>query len=105
MPRKTNPPSIPATDDELGAVFICAVRYCLGRATYMPKLVTDFISPYIPYLQNSTLSVLIRDICNAKSYGMPCDKETWICFLERLVTEAQKRNVFIPDLPIHSKND
>lgn len=29
--------------DEFGAALVCAVRYCLGRMTYMPGLVTDWI--------------------------------------------------------------
>lgn len=32
-------------NNDFGAVLICAVRYCIGRQTYMPGLVIDFIRP------------------------------------------------------------
>ena len=40
MPKK-KADTIPITDN-LYAVLICAVRYSLGRRTYMPGLVTDW---------------------------------------------------------------
>ena len=85
--------SIPADDTDLGAVLICAVRYCLGRATYMPSLVTSFITPYIPHLENRTLSVMMRDIQEAPSYGMDCDRKMWMSFLQKLQHEADKRGM------------
>lgn len=35
-------------DDFGGAVLNCAVRYALGRASYMPRLVMDQIRPMLP---------------------------------------------------------
>lgn len=93
MPSKPKIPAIQADNGELGSVFICAVRYCLGRCTYMPKLVTDFILPYIPYLENRTLSVMMRDIQEAPSYGMDCDRTMWMYFLQKLQYEADKRSM------------
>lgn len=92
---KPKVPRIPANNADLGAVFICAVRYCLGRATYMPHLVTGFITPYVPHLENRTLSVLIRDIRDAKSYGMDCDKTAWTSFLKSLEEEARNRGMVL----------
>lgn len=92
---KPKVPRIPANSADLGSVFICAVRYCLGRATYMPHLVIDFITPYVPHLENRTLSVLIRDIRDAKSYGMDCDKTAWTAFLKRLEEEAKNREMVL----------
>lgn len=86
-------PHIPASDDDLGSIFICAVRYCIGRATYMPHLVADFITPYIPHLNNRTLSVMIRDIQEAPSYGMDCDQKMWMTFLQKLQQEADRRKM------------
>lgn len=91
MPSRPKIPAIQADNWDLGSVFICAVRYCLGRCTYMPKLVTDFILPYIPYLENRTLRVMIEDIRKAPSYGMECDTATWMLFLGKLEAEADKR--------------
>ena len=51
MPKK---PQTDFTDDDFGAVLNCAVRYAIGRQTYMPGLVIDFIRPMLPYLNNAT---------------------------------------------------
>lgn len=92
---KPKVPHIPVNNADLGAVFICAVRYCLGRATYMPHLVIGFITPYVPHLENRTLSVIIRDIRDAKSLGMDCDKTAWTSFLKRLEEEARSRGMVL----------
>ena len=53
---------IPDQNNDFGAVLICAVRYCIGRQTYMPGLVMDFIRPLLPKLDSKTLTVMERDI-------------------------------------------
>lgn len=69
-------------DDYFGAVLNCAVRYCLGRETYMPGLVQDFIRPLLPHLSNKTLFVMERDIREAGGYGHPqIDEPGWMRFL------------------------
>lgn len=78
--------------DEFGAVLNCAVRYCLGRMTYMPGLVTDWIMSHCGgMLTSKTLYVMRKDIEEAKAedrLGMDMDKETWEKFL-RWVKEEQ----------------
>lgn len=78
--------------DEFGAVLICAVRYCLGRMTYMPGLVTDWIMSHCGgMLTSKTLYVMRKDIEEAKAedrLGMDMDKQTWEKFL-RWVKEEQ----------------
>ena len=32
-------------NDDFETILICAERYALGRQTYMPKLVVDYITP------------------------------------------------------------
>ena len=78
---KKNIPTIDIGDDFFGAVLNCAVRYCLGRRTYMPSLVTDFIRPLLPYLSKKTLWCFEKDIEGTDDYGMDMDKETWMNFL------------------------
>lgn len=72
--------------DEFGAVLNCAVRYCLGRMTYMPGLVTDWIMSHCGgMLTSKTLYVMRKDIEEAKAedrLGMDMDKQTWERFLE-----------------------
>ena len=55
-------PQIDLSDDFFGATLNCAVRYCLGRRSYMPGLVMDFISPLLPQLSNKTLWCFDRDL-------------------------------------------
>lgn len=76
-------PIIDLSDDDFGAVLNCAIRYCLGRRTYMPGLVTDYVRPLLPYVNQKTLSVLKQDIAEqAKSgYGDACDAKMWERFL------------------------
>lgn len=80
--KKEKPiPKIDLSDDYFGAVLNCAVRYCLGRATYMPGLVIAFIRPLIPYLSPKTIWCMERDIEEAEHYGMESDKNMWLRFL------------------------
>lgn len=81
-------------DQDFGTILICAVRYSLGRQTYMPGLVQGYIRPLLPYLDKRTLSVMQRDIEEAahRSGGLGdarIDWPGWISFLET-VNEAQK---------------
>lgn len=41
--------SVPINED-FGTILICAVRYSLGRQTYMPGLVQGYIRPLLPCL-------------------------------------------------------
>lgn len=80
-------------NDDLGAVFVCAVRYCLGRRTYMPYLVTGFISQYLSALQTKTLMRLYRDIAeHPGSYGDNCDYQTWMRFKDAVYAELTNRD-------------
>lgn len=78
---------------EFGAVLNCAVRYCLGRMTYMPGLVTDWIMNHCGgMLTSKTLYVMRKDIEEAKAedrLGMDMDKQMWEKFL-RWVKEEQE---------------
>lgn len=49
-------------NEDFGTILICAVRYALGRQSYMPGLVQDYIRPILPSLDKKTLSVMQRDI-------------------------------------------
>ena len=83
-------PVVRLNDDNFGAVLICAVRYSIGRMTYMPRLVQDFIRPLLPYLSSKTLYVMERDISEASSYGDPSiDEPDWMRFLSE-VRNARK---------------
>lgn len=79
-------------DKDFCTILICAVRYCLGRQTYMPCLVTEFIRPLLPQLDKNTLNVMAKDIRNAENYGDErIDKPMWMRFLSDIEREINKR--------------
>ena len=53
---------ITKNDDFAGAVINCAIRYCLGRQTYMPSLVIDEVTPILKDCSTKTLRVMRRDV-------------------------------------------
>jgi len=85
-------PEIALDDDHFGCVLNCAVRYSLGRQTYMPSLVTDFIRPLLPHLSSKTLFVFKRDLEECNNYGSPTiDEPVWKRFLSDVTAEYKKR--------------
>ena len=95
---KPKPITIKITPDQIdffGAVLNCAVRYCIGRKTYMPGLVTDWIMQHCHgILTAKTLHVMKRDIDEARErdgLGMDCDVATWLRFREWLDNEDALR--------------
>lgn len=80
-------------DDFFGAVLNCAVRYCLGRSSYMPGLVMDEIRPMLPHLSKKTLWCFERDIqewLHNGGQGHPFSYE-WVEFLSA-VQKAKAAN-------------
>ena len=85
MPRK-KPDTIPITD-HLYAAVICAVRYCLGRHTYMPGLITDWImATFRGRMPKGDAEIILRDIREYKEhckhitntgFGFEEDMRTW----------------------------
>lgn len=64
-PTKKKRKSITIKGDDvsdLGALMICAVRYAIGRESYMPSLVQGFIRRYPQAVTENVKSVILRDI-------------------------------------------
>ena len=84
--------NIDLDDDNLGAIFNCAIRYCIGRRTYMPKLVTDFITPLLPHLSNKALGCMERDLLDAAYFGdESIDTPIWMMFNANVEYEVRRR--------------
>ena len=93
MMNKTKPMIDPSNVD-FGTVLVCAVRYAIGRQTYMPKLVIEFIRPLLPYIDDHALWVIDKDIEEAAriSLGDPIiDAPVWKSFHESVKTELRMR--------------
>lgn len=54
-----------AYDEDFGTICLCAMRYALGRETYMPGLVQDYIRGHIGEIYSGTVEIMIRDIDEA----------------------------------------
>ena len=52
-------------DEYFGTICLCALRYALGRQTYMPGIVQDFIRSHISEIDQNAIKVMIRDIDEA----------------------------------------
>lgn len=95
MPKKKID-TVPVSDD-LRMILICAVRYSLGRRTYMPGLVTEWIMENMKgKLPRGTIEVLRRDIREQREMGErggyealgdDCDVRTWTDFETWLIME------------------
>lgn len=52
-------------DDDIKTITICAVRYAIGRETYMPGLVQGFVRRHPEIVDANVKAVMIRDIDEA----------------------------------------
>lgn len=84
-------------EDEFTCLIMAAVRYCLGRRTYMPSYITGYIKPLLPYVSDKLLYLLERDIREQGKYGDDAygdpliDKPTWMGFYENVTSEIASR--------------
>ena len=79
-------------DDDFGCIINSAVRYSLGRYTYMPSTVAEFVLKYLNYLDNKTISVMICDIDEAlKNEDLPLRK-IWVELKSKLEIKMHARN-------------
>lgn len=83
------------TNDDLGTLAICAIRYCHGRQTYMPDLVRNIIRPHLKELSDKDLNVMIEDCYFQESmrlYGDErIDKPGWLKWKDELIAERKRR--------------
>lgn len=63
-----------------------AVRYALGRMTYIVELTVNYILQEIEdnNLSDSCLNIIRKDIKETKNLGMECDKKQWLKLLNRI---------------------
>ena len=74
---------------------VCALRYCMGRQTYMPSLVRSAIRPHLQSLDNSTIATMIRDCEEQRKTGNwggeKIDKPKWEAWRVELEAEMKRR--------------
>lgn len=72
--------------EDLSAMLVGAVRYALGRRTYIVNWTCEFITKNVHLLIEGNKQVIIRDIKQQEEYGYgdKCDKEDWLKLLKFL---------------------
>jgi hypothetical protein len=78
------------TNDE--HILICAVRYALGRMSYMVSVVCGYVAIKHRELSQECIAIIVRDIeeeiemCHkiGRTCGMECDEREWLRLLETL---------------------
>lgn len=66
------------------AIYMSAVRYALGRATYIVGITCRVISEEIADMSEQCKKVMIKDIEESDGYGHDCDKADWMELLKKL---------------------
>ena len=83
-------------DKNFETILLCAVRYAIGRQTYMPSLVIDYIAPLLPYLSYWMLGLMAAEIIDHNYEGglgdEKIDKPYWLDFLRKIRLEMGGRN-------------
>lgn len=67
-------------------MIVSAVRYALGRMTYIVELTVNYVLKDIDEdkLSDRCLDVIREDITKAKNLGMDCDRKQWLKLLNRI---------------------
>ena len=77
-------------DDDFGCIINSAVRYSLGRSSYMPSTTVQFVLRYIMVLDVRTITVMINDIDRALVDENLPYRDTWLTLKYALEDRLQK---------------
>ena len=81
-------------DKNFQEILVSAVRYALGRMTYIVGLTVDYITPMIRNLDLKYINIMIDDITyqgEYYGYGMEMDRKDWMRLLAALKAERDMR--------------
>ena len=70
---------------DLEQIYVCAVRYGLGRKTYITGVISDYL--LFQKLSEHCRSVIKKDIEGCEDYGHECDKKSWMKLLKKVSNE------------------
>lgn len=81
-------------DKTLCEMLVSAVRYALGRRTYIVKDTVQFIIKYMKYFDDNSLYIMLNDIKTAHDYGDEhIDKPHWDMLQTIIKNELHERGV------------
>ena len=81
----------PLESEEFGCIVNSAVRYSLGRDTYMPDVAVQFILDHMNLLDFRTVTVMYRDIQKALEDENLPHRETWVSLMYALETHLKRK--------------
>ena len=83
-------------DKNFETILLCAVRYAIGRRTYIPSLVIDYITPLLSHLSYNTLGLIAAEIIDHSYDGGlgddMIDRPYWKQFLREIRLEIGGRH-------------
>ena len=77
-------------DDDFGCIINSAVRYSLGRSSYMPSTTVKFVLKYLMVLDVRTITVMIEDINRSLVDEQLPYKDTWLSLKYALEDRLEK---------------
>ena len=89
-----SPPTIDPRSDTFGMIVCGAVRYALGRTSYITGTTADFVCYNVRNLSTNTLYNIDKDyLCERamKNLGMDIDALAWDTMHNMIVAELQRR--------------
>ena len=81
----------PLANEGFGCIVNSAVRYSLGRDTYMPDVAVQFILDHMNLLDLRTVTVMYRDIQKALEDENLPHRETWVALMYALETHLKRK--------------
>ncbi len=83
--------NIIGVDDKYEKILWCAMRYALGRRTYLTMEVIDYIKKVLPALSLDTLMMMQQDIENQHGFGDELDEKRWMMLYVDILNEIKKK--------------
>lgn len=83
----------PISDSDFRLILLSAMRYAMGRKTYMPSVVADYIKRHLPHLDDKFLTLAADDIQRyLEDYAEhEANSDLWQNLLDALETEQRDR--------------
>ena len=81
----------PLVSEGFGCIVNSAVRYSLGRDTYMPGIAVHFILEHMNLFDLRTVTVMYRDIQKALEDENLPHRETWVSLMYALETHLKRK--------------
>ncbi len=79
-------------NEDFGCIINSALRYAIGRHTYMPTTISDFVRTYVDVLDMKTINVIIKDLDEALNREELPQRHVWASLKIFLVEWLQKQS-------------